>query len=90
VKLLYSEPNDVPLANPLTACDELARYTSDDLATILEIEHWRASIGDRNSVDPFDLRVTTTFRRESGEWTIVHRHADPISTPDESGPLRTA
>jgi hypothetical protein len=26
--------------------DEIARYTSDELATILEVEHWRARIGD--------------------------------------------
>jgi ketosteroid isomerase-like protein len=45
----------------------------------------RARIGDRDSVEPFDLRVTTTFRHESGEWKIVHRHADPISTEDDSG-----
>ena len=70
--------------------DEVARYTSDDLATILEIEHWRARIGDRGSVEPFQLRVTTTFRRENGQWRIVHRHADPISSDDESGPLRTS
>jgi ketosteroid isomerase-like protein len=70
--------------------DELARYMSDELVTILEVEHWRARIGNRDSVEPFDLRVTTTFRRENGEWKIVHRHADPISTEDESGPLRAS
>lgn len=74
----------------VVGCDELARYRSDDLATILEIEHWRARIGDRDSVEPFELRVTTTFRREGEEWKIIHRHADPVSTEDESGPLRTA
>jgi ketosteroid isomerase-like protein len=70
--------------------DELARYTSDELATILTVEHWRARIGERDAVEPFDLRVTTTFRRERGGWKIVHRHADPISTDDESGPLRNS
>jgi ketosteroid isomerase-like protein len=117
VKGLYSETDDVTLANPFGPArrgreavmgaldyassqmsdgrqvfgfDELARYTSAELTTILEVEHWRARIGDRDSVEPFDLRVTTTFRREGGEWKIVHRHADPISTEDESGPLRTA
>ena len=68
--------------------DEVARYTSDELATILEVEHWHARIGERESVEPFDLRVTTTFRRENGAWKIVHRHADPISTEDGAGPLR--
>jgi ketosteroid isomerase-like protein len=116
VKDLYSEADDVTLANPfgparrgreaviaaleyassrmsdgrVVGCDELARYPSDELVTILEVEHWRARIGDRDSVEPFDLRVTTTFRRENGAWKIVHRHADPISTEDESGPLRAS
>ena len=116
VKELYSQADDVALANPFgparrgrdavmravdyalgsmsdgqfVGCDELARYTSAELATILEVEHWRAKIGDRDSVEPFDLRVTTTFRREGKEWKVVHRHADPISTDDESGPLRAS
>jgi hypothetical protein len=51
--------------------DELARYASPELATILEVEHWRARIGDRDSVEQFDLRVTTTFRQENGEWMRV-------------------
>lgn len=74
----------------VTGFQEVARYTSDELATILEVERWRARIGDRESVGPFELRVTTTFRREGGEWKMVHRHADPISTADESGPLRAS
>jgi ketosteroid isomerase-like protein len=116
VKALYSEAEDVTLANPfgparrgrravvdaldfasgrfsdgeVTGFDELARYVGDELATILEIERWRARVGERESVEPFELRVTTTFRYENGEWRIVHRHADPIATADESGPLRTS
>jgi hypothetical protein len=38
--------------------DEVARYTSDEPASILEIEHWRARIGDRDSGEVFDLCVT--------------------------------
>ena len=72
----------------VTGFDELARYMAEDLATILEVEHWRSRIGDNEEITPFDLRVTTTFRREDGDWKIAHRHADPIATDDPSGPLR--
>jgi hypothetical protein len=39
-------------------------------------------------VTSFDLRVTSTLRREDGIWMFVHRHADPISKADAQGPLR--
>jgi ketosteroid isomerase-like protein len=68
--------------------ERIAEYASADLACILDMEHWRARVGDRKHVEPFDLRVTTTLRREGDEWKIVHRHADPITTIDPSGPLR--
>jgi hypothetical protein len=45
-------------------------------------------VGDREDVAPFDLRVTTTFRREDDTWKIVHRHADPVPKPHPDGPLR--
>ncbi|HEY5853855.1 MAG TPA: hypothetical protein VIW24_07330 [Aldersonia sp.] len=35
----------------------------------------------------FALRVTTVFRRENGQWTVVHRHGDPVQ-PDSSTALR--
>jgi hypothetical protein len=27
------------------------------------------------------VRVTSVFRFERGAWKLVHRHADPITTP---------
>jgi len=68
--------------------ESLARYITADLASILEIERWRAKVGDREDLSPFDLRVTSTFRREDEGWKLVHRHADPITTPNADGPLR--
>ena len=66
----------------------IAAYATDDLVTFLATEYWEARVGDRSEVESFELRVTTTLRREDGDWRIVHRHADPIATPDEDGPLR--
>jgi ketosteroid isomerase-like protein len=74
----------------LTGVDTVARYEGSDVATIFEIEHWSAKVGGRENAASFDLRVTSTFRREEGKWKIVHRHADPISTADADGPLRGA
>jgi len=68
--------------------DRVARYETTDLAVIHETEHWQAKIAGREELSDFDLRVTTTFRVEDGTWKIVHRHADPITTLSEDGPLR--
>jgi ketosteroid isomerase-like protein len=70
--------------------DTLARYVSEQLATILEVERWTARVADQDEITPFELRVTSTFRREGGAWRLVHRHADPIATPDPKGPLRAS
>ena len=72
----------------VTGVESLARYVTGDLATIHETERWKARVGGREDVTPFDLRVTSTFRREDNAWKLVHRHADPITTPHPDGPLR--
>lgn len=47
-----------------------------DLGYIVAIERTTASVGGR-APTPYALRVTTVFRREAGEWKVVHRHGDP-------------
>lgn len=74
----------------VTNFERVASYVGEDLATMFEIERWRAKVGDGDVVETFDLRVTTTLRREDGSWRLVHRHADPITTFDPEGPLRSA
>ena len=66
----------------------ISKIEGEGLAVVVEIEEWKARVGERSEVSPFTLRVTTVFRLEQGAWKIIHRHADPIITPDASGPLR--
>ena len=52
---------------------------SGDLAYVAAIE--RSVDGTLGSTpQTFTLRVTTIFRREQGEWKVVHRHGDPLDT----------
>jgi ketosteroid isomerase-like protein len=72
----------------VSAFDNLARYEAPGLVTLIGTEHWHTRIGGEEHVD-FDLRVTSTYREEKGEWKLVHRHADPISSFDADGPVRS-
>lgn len=65
----------------------IASYITPGLATHLDTEKWNARVGG-GELTEFTLRVTTTYRPEAEGWLIVHRHADPISSADERGPLR--
>jgi len=59
----------------------VAKHVTAELAYVVEIEHPEAKIGGSEDITPFDLRATMIFRPEEGEWKVVHRHADPITTP---------
>jgi ketosteroid isomerase-like protein len=59
--------------------DSVATYSTPELAYIVEVERYRAKIGESEEVTPVALRVTSIFRPEDGTWKIVHRHADPIT-----------
>jgi ketosteroid isomerase-like protein len=61
--------------------ESVAKYVTPELAYIVEVEHYQAKVGGREDITPLALRVTSIFRREDGLWKIVHRHADPITTP---------
>lgn len=63
----------------------LAAGVSGDLAYTVELEHTSVSL-DGTPVDPYTLRVTQVYRREDGQWKIVHRHGDQLSI-DQSGSL---
>jgi ketosteroid isomerase-like protein len=54
----------------------VAAGASGDLAYTVGYEHTSVSI-DGHPVAPYTLRVTHVYRREDGEWRIVHRHGGP-------------
>jgi ketosteroid isomerase-like protein len=51
-----------------------------ELAYTVEIERARTRVGGGAELVPVAIRVTSVFRREDGQWKVVHRHADPITT----------
>jgi ketosteroid isomerase-like protein len=71
-----------------TEVTTVAEYLTANLATSVAVERWRVKVAGRAGPTSFELRVTSTFRREDGTWKLVHRHADPIATPHPEGPLR--
>ena len=53
----------------------VAAGASGNLGYLVAYEHVTATIGGEEV--SYMLRATTVFRRESGEWRVVHRHGDP-------------
>jgi ketosteroid isomerase-like protein len=60
----------------------LAAEAVGDLAYTVVIE--RTSCTRRGTPVSYQLRATHVYRREEGEWRIVHRHADPPPDDEES------
>jgi ketosteroid isomerase-like protein len=63
----------------------VAAGVSGDLAYMVGYEHSSASV-DGEPAGPRTLRVTHVYRRENGEWKIVHRHGDRLPV-DQSPPV---
>jgi ketosteroid isomerase-like protein len=65
----------------MLASERISAYSNGDLAYTLEIERCQVKVGGAHEPSLSSLRVTTIFRREEDGWKILHRHADPITTP---------
>jgi ketosteroid isomerase-like protein len=61
--------------------ENVSTVIGSDFAYTVEIESYRARVGKADEITPLSIRVTTIFRREGGIWKVVHRHADPITSP---------
>jgi ketosteroid isomerase-like protein len=64
----------------------VAAGVSGELAYTVGYQHTSASWGGV-PLEPYTPRVTHAYRREDGEWKIVHRHADAVSV-DEGTPAK--
>ncbi len=56
----------------------LSLTASGDLAYSVWIERGEVRITGHDESRPSSLRVTQIYRRESGTWKIIHRHADAV------------
>jgi ketosteroid isomerase-like protein len=68
--------------------ERISACAAADLAYMIEIERTRGKVGGSDEVASISLRATTIFRLEEGQWKIVHRHADPITSPQPIGSIR--
>lgn len=56
--------------------EQIQTAVSGDFAYIVQYEYIRYRPPGQTTEARRDYRVTTLFRRESGGWRVVHRHAD--------------
>ncbi len=68
-----------------TGFQTIAKHVTTNLASIIEVENYRAKAVGRQDFIPISIRVTSLFRPEDGIWRVVHRHADPLvnAQPDK-------
>jgi ketosteroid isomerase-like protein len=62
----------------------VAAGASGDLAYTVTYENTSASVNGEPRT--YTLRVTHVYRREDGEWKIVHRHGDTLEEGQEHVP----
>jgi len=60
----------------------VAAGASGDLAYTVGYEHNNVSVDGKPTT--YTLRVTHVYRREEGQWHIVHRHADVPPTSNDT------
>ena len=65
----------------LVSVEIVEKHATPEFAYTVWLERAEAKVGGREDIAPSTLRVTMIFRPEDGTWKVVHRHADPITTP---------
>jgi len=70
-----------------TAFQILQMAASGDLAYCVGLQRATAHMRGKKEPAQFNLRVTELFRREDGEWKLIHRHADMLAEPEDKESL---
>jgi ketosteroid isomerase-like protein len=65
----------------LVGVEIVEKHATPEFAYTVWLERAEGKVGGREDIAPSTLRVTMIYRPEEGEWKVVHRHADPITTP---------
>ena len=58
----------------------IASHASGDLVVLVAVERQHGEVGGTPDQD-WSLRITLVYRREDGQWRLVHRHADALVHP---------
>src|SRR5215813_11084059 len=56
----------------------VSSIVESDLAMIVTLERYEARVAKEQVKTHDELRVTQVFRRENGQWRLVHRHGEPL------------
>ena len=64
-----------------TMVELIEQYVSDKLACVAEVESGEAKVAGSETFTNISIRSTSLFRLETGQWKLVHRHADPLGMP---------
>jgi ketosteroid isomerase-like protein len=65
----------------LVGVEIVEKHVTPEFAYTVWLEHAEGKVGAMEDIAPSTLRVTMIYRPEEGGWKVVHRHADPITTP---------
>ena len=65
---------------PMSAMLQQSADVIGDLAYTVGYEHTQATVN--GEARTYTLRATQIYRREGGEWKVIHRHAD--APPDQA------